>query len=60
MKILILIVISFHQTIEISEYLKSKNISGIFYILGEVAEYYPELVKKIFKDNHTIGLQIQS
>jgi len=46
----------FHQTIEISEYLKSKNISGIFYILGEVAENYPELVKKIFKDNHTIGL----
>lgn len=46
----------FYQTIGISEHLKSKNIVAIFYILGEVAEHYPELVKKIYSDNHLIGL----
>ncbi len=35
----------YYNTIEISNYLKSKNITGIFYILGNVAENYPNLVK---------------
>lgn len=46
----------YDQTLEISKYLNKNNIIGIFFILGEVAEYFPNLVKQIIKDNHIIGL----
>lgn len=46
----------YYNTIEISNYLKSKNITGIFYILGNVAENYPNLVKVLKDDKHIIGL----
>ena len=46
----------YEQTLEISNYLNKNKIKGIFFILGEVAEYFPNLVKQIHKDNHIIGL----
>lgn len=46
----------YRQTLEISKYLNKNKIKGVFYILGEVAEYFPNLVRQIHKDNHIIGI----
>lgn len=45
-----------YQTKEISKYLKQLNIVAIFYILGEVAEFFPDLIRSIKNDNHLIGI----
>ena len=35
--------------------LKTKNLRGIFFILGWIAEHYPRLVERIHNDGHIIG-----
>lgn len=50
-------------TRRILELLKKEKISATFFILGEVASWYPELVKEIFQAGHEIashGLHHQS
>ncbi len=40
---------------DILSFLKSMNTPGTFYIMGWIAEQYPETVKKIAQDGHEIG-----
>jgi polysaccharide deacetylase family protein (PEP-CTERM system associated) len=42
-------------TIEILEMLEEFNIKATFFILGEIAGYYPHLVKEITKNGHEIS-----
>ena len=39
----------------ILSFLKKHNIKASFFVLGWVAEYYPELIKQIADDGHDIG-----
>ncbi len=45
----------FKNTTQLLEILERNNIKGSFFILGEVAENYPALVKKIHQAGHEIG-----
>lgn len=36
--------------------LSDRNVKATFFILGEIAEHYPSLVKTIFADGHEIGV----
>lgn len=42
-------------TEQVLELLRKYNIKATFFVLGELAEYRKELVKKIFSSGHTIG-----
>lgn len=43
-------------TSQILELCKKCNISGTFFILGEVAEDFPDLIKKIAEEGHELGV----
>lgn len=42
-------------TPQILDILKQENVLGTFFIIGESAEKYPLLVKKIYDDGHALG-----
>ncbi|MBI3953024.1 MAG: DUF3473 domain-containing protein [Chloroflexi bacterium] len=44
-----------HQTLDVLEMLKGRGIKATFFVLGTVAEKYPELVSKISAEGHEIG-----
>ena len=44
------------QTQEILEFLAASNTKATFFILGEVAESFPELIREIDRDGHEIGV----
>ncbi len=35
---------------------KENNIKATFFVLGEISEFYPELIKSIHKEGHEIGI----
>lgn len=43
------------STNNILKILKERNIQATFFIVGYMAEWYPELVEKIYDENHEIG-----
>ena len=44
-----------HNTSIIVSFLRKQNIKASFFVLGWVAEYYPELIKTISDEGHDIG-----
>ncbi len=44
------------NTIQILDELKSRNIKATFFVVGENVEKYPEIVKRIVEEGHTIGI----
>jgi len=42
-------------TEDILKLLKKYNIKATFFMLGETVKYYPETVKKVYKEGHTIA-----
>lgn len=44
-----------HGTRKILELLAAKNSKATFFVLGEVAENHPELIREIIKEGHEIG-----
>ena len=45
-----------HLTEEILELLSRRGVKGTFFVLGVVAEEFPELVKSIASENHELGV----
>lgn len=44
------------QTPKVLDVLKKYDVKAIFFIIGEKAEKYPEIVKRILADGHKIGI----
>ncbi len=44
------------NTTKILDVLKEKNIKATFFVVGENVERYPEIVKRIAEEGHTIGI----
>lgn len=42
-------------TTELLDFLKSQHIKATFFVVGKCVEKYPEVLKKIYADGHTIG-----
>ena len=43
-------------TLKILDLLKSKNVKSTFFVLGQVADKFPDLIKKIDNEGHEIGI----
>jgi len=43
-------------TSELLDILKSKKIKATFFVIGENAERYPEIIKRIVAEGHTLGI----
>lgn len=43
-------------TLKILDLLESKNVKSTFFVLGQVAEKFPDLIKKIANASHEIGI----
>lgn len=44
------------NTSEILDILKEENVSAIFFLIGDKARTYPDVVKRIIAEGHTIGV----
>jgi peptidoglycan-N-acetylglucosamine deacetylase len=44
-----------YYTVQILDILKKNNIKATFFVMGRNAAQYPELIKKIVKEGHTLG-----
>ena len=42
-------------TPQVLDILKEKNVKAVFFVIGEKAEQYPEIVKRIINEGHLIG-----
>ena len=51
---------SIRYTAEILDVLKEKDIKATFFVVGENVRKYPEIVKRIAEEGHTIGIHCNS
>lgn len=51
---------SIRYTTEILDVLKEKDIKATFFVVGENVRKYPEIVKRIAEEGHTIGIHCNS
>ncbi len=48
------------NTVRILEVLKERNIQATFFVVGENVEKYPDIIKRIVEDGHSIGIHCYS
>lgn len=48
------------NTNKVLDILKARNIKATFFVVGKNAEIYPEVIKRIVKEGHTLGIHCYS
>lgn len=51
---------SMENTVRILDVLKQRDIQATFFVVGENAEKYPDIIKRIVEDGHSIGIHCYS